>query len=259
MEILKGKANFLTSEKLKGVIHGFSMREGGVSEGDFGSLNVGLRRGDNPFNAIKNIEICADTLHLTKENLTLTYQTHTANVRLVEEEDIGKGFIKEWGEGVDGIVTGIKNVPLMCYSADCVPILLYAEKGLIGAVHSGWKGTAANIIKNAVELMVEKGGKCENIKVFIGPAIGMCCYEVSFDVAEAFTGYPQCVISKPDGKYMVDLKMIVKKQAEECGVREENIDMCNICTSCSNDMFFSHRKQKGRSGLLGGFIELVEE
>ncbi len=255
MEIINCKnAGFLTSEKLKDVKHGFSLRSGGVSKGEFDSLNVGLRRGDNPFDVIKNIEICLDSLNMTKENLTLTYQTHTSNVKFFGKEDIGKGFIRPWEEGVDGIVTDLCNVPLMCYCADCVPVLLYAEEGLIGAVHSGWRGTSENIVRNALDVIKAHGG--ENIKAFIGPCIGGCCYEVSKDVADAFSDYPEHINAKNDGKFMLDLKGIVKAQLKEKGVKEENIDVAPYCTSCNNDLFFSHRKQKGKSGLLGGFIQL---
>lgn len=255
MEIVNtGKVRFLTSDKLKGLKHGFSLRNGGTSCGDFASLNVGLRRGDNPFNVFKNIEICCDSLKLNKENLTLTNQLHTNCVRFISKEDIGKGLIREWCEGVDGIVTDMENVPLMCYSADCVPILLGdTEKGLIGCVHSGWRGTKDNIVKNAVAVMREHGA--ENICAFIGPAIGICCYEVSEDVAGEFLQYTECFTKKDNGKYMLDLKSIVKTQLLTEGLKEENIDMTVICTACSNDLFFSHRKQKGKSGLLGGFIQ----
>ncbi|MBQ8002662.1 MAG: peptidoglycan editing factor PgeF [Clostridia bacterium] len=259
MEIVKRNGlEFLTSDKID-AIHGFTLRHGGVSQGDFSSLNMGLRRGDNPFNAIKNIEKCADALMLDKEKLTLTYQLHTAKVHFLTPEDIGKGFCREWGEGVDGIVTDMKNVPLLCYSADCVPTLLYDKKrGMIGAVHGGWRGTKDNIIANAVDVMIEHGAKVEDICAFIGPAIGICCYEVSEDVGEQFAGeYESLVIKKDNGKYMLDLKSITASQLMEKGVLRENIENCCICTSCRNDMFFSHRAQKGRSGLLGGFIQMI--
>lgn len=260
MEIVNtGNLEFLVSEKLNGVKHGFSLRSGGVSEGDFNSLNVGLRRGDNPFNAIKNIEKCVDELGMNKENLTLTYQLHTKNVRFLSRDDIGKGLIREWGEGVDGIVTDMANVPIMCYSADCVPTLLYdSVRKMIGAVHGGWRGTKENIIAEAVGVMCENGCESENIVAFIGPAIGMCCYEVSSDVGEAFlSDYPQCVKKMPFDKYMLDLKSITVAQLKNAGLRDENIENSSICTACRNELFFSHRAQKGRSGLLGGFIQMI--
>ncbi len=259
MEIVNlSGVQFLQSEKLKGVLHGFSLRNGGVSEGEFSSLNIGLRRGDNPFSAIKNIEIALGALNMQKENVTLTYQTHTSFVAFVTENDIGKGFIKEWGQGVDAVVTNLKNVPLVCYSADCVPTLLYHEKaGLIGAVHGGWRGTAAKILENAISLMKEHGADSEGIVAFSGPCIGKCCYEVDSDVADAFKEYPGAVFDKGNGKYMLDLKSVTKAQLLSCGLKEENIDISPFCTVCDNDKFFSHRAQKGKSGLLGGFIQMI--
>ncbi len=259
MEILNiGNVKMLVSEKLDGVKHGFTLRSGGFSKGEFDSLNVGLRRGDNPFDVFKNIELCADCLKLSKENLTLTNQTHTSNVVFLAKEDIGKGLIREWGKGVDGIVTDFENVPLLCYSADCVPVLLWDKKRkMIGAVHSGWRGTSENIVKNAVELMESNGSSCADIAAFIGPAIERCCYEVSCDVAEHFMMYDGCFDEKQDGKYMLDLKRIVKLQLENAGVSEDNIDVAPYCTACDNDKFFSHRRQGGKSGLLGGFIQMI--
>lgn len=259
MEIVKyGEVSFLKSEKIN-IPHGFSLRRGGVSEGAFDSLNVGIRRGDNPFNAMKNIEICCDGLKLSKENLTMTYQLHTDNVRVVTKDDVGKGFIREWGEGVDGVITKEKNVPLMCYSADCVPILFYDPKAeIIGAVHGGWRGTKAEIAKKAVELMRQNGSESENIVALIGPAIGGCCYEVGEDVGYDFYElYPHRVVKKDDGKYMPDLKAVTKDQLIQAGLKEDNIDNSGICTMCDNDNFFSHRGGRGKSGLLGGFIQLV--
>lgn len=254
-----GGCKFLSDEALleKGVINGFSLRCGGVSEGDFASLNVGTRRGDDVKKAEDNIKTASDALGLSYENLTRTYQTHTSNVAFVEGENIGK----EMPERTDGIVTDAVNVPLMCYCADCVPILLYEERRkLIGAVHSGWRGTAGNIAQNAVRLMEERGGKAEFVTALIGPAIGMCCYEVSGEVGEVFAGdYPDCVLKKADGKYMLDLKKIVALQLERAGVARENVINSGICTSCENESFFSHRAQRGRSGLLGGFIEISRE
>lgn len=258
MEIIKrGNLSFLTSEKIN-IPHGFSLREGGVSEECFDSLNVGLRRGDNPFNAMENIRMCCEALSMNERDLTSTYQLHTNTVKVVGKEDINKGIFREWTMGVDGVVTKEKNVPLMCYSADCVPTLFYDPKAqIIGAVHGGWRGTKDNIVKNAVECMEKEGSVKEDIIAFIGPAIGMCCYEVSEDVGREFSEYSQAVIKKDNGKYMLDLKAVTKMQLVNAGLKEENVENSLICTSCENDKFFSHRKGNGKSGLLGGFIQLV--
>ena len=258
MEIIDcSGVKFLTSDKfskVKGLCHGFSLRHGGVSEGDYDSLNVGLRRGDDIDKAKKNIDIAGEALSLTRENLTLTYQTHTTNVAFLTREDVGRA---EWPEGVDGIVTDMKNVPLMCYSADCVPTLLCDPvRSMIGAVHGGWRGTAGNIVEKAVGVMKEHGSNEKDILAFIGPAIGMCCYEVSLDVAERFFEYEDFVLEKENGKYMLDLKNITREQLKNAGLSDENIENSDICTSCRNEDFFSHRAQNGKSGLLGGFIEL---
>lgn len=262
MEIIeRNNVRFLAEPALwqRGVKHGFTLRYGGVSSGEYASLNVGLNRGDDRKNAVTNIYIAARALELNEKNLTLTYQTHTANVHFLTENEVGLGIETKWdSDGIDGIVTDMEKVPLMCYSADCVPTLFYdGVRRMAGAVHGGWRGTAQQIVKNAVHVMQEHGCRAENIEVLIGPAIGMCCYEVSEDVGVIFKDeFPECVTDKGNGKYMIDLKEITRLQLLHAGLLEKNIINSGICTSCSNDMFFSHRAQKGRSGLLGGFIQL---
>ncbi len=265
MEIIeRGNVKFLCDRDLlnRGVKHGFTLRFGGVSEGEYDSLNVGLRRGDDIENAKKNISIAARALGLCEKNLTLTYQTHTDNVVFLKREEVGLGTDKAWdSDGVDGIVTDMEEVPLMCYSADCVPTLFFdGKRRMIGAVHGGWRGTAKKIVKNAVSIMKEHGCRAEDITALIGPAIGMCCYEVSEDVGTVFSEeYPAFVTDKGNGKYMLDLKGITAAQLAAEGLLEENIIQSGVCTSCANDMFFSHRAQKGKSGLLGGFIQLERD
>lgn len=263
MEIIKcGEVSFLVDKCLleSGLKHGFTLRYGGVSEGEYDSLNVGLRRGDDPGNAIKNIYIAARALKLNEENLTLTYQTHTDNVVFLERNEVGLGITEKWdSDGVDAIVTDMEKVPLMCYSADCVPTLFYdGVRRMIGAVHGGWRGTAKNIVSKTVDIMVKNGCDRGNIKAIIGPAIGGCCYEVSKDVGEVFDeDYSDFVKRRGDEKYMVDLKEITKAQLIRSGLSAENVIQSGVCTMCENDKFFSHRAQSGKSGLLGGFIQLA--
>ena len=237
----------------KNLVHGFTTRKGGVSEGAYESLSMSPRRGDDILCVRKNEEILCNALSLELSNLTSTRQEHTDVVRVIKEEDIGIGVSRPWDEGVDGVITMLEDVPLLCYSADCVPILFYADDiKAIGAVHSGWRGTQMKIAQKAVEKLKELGGKAENIKAAIGPCIGKCCYEVSDDVALRFL--KECRTEKPDGKFMLDLSYTNRIILEDSGVLKENISESGICTKCRNDLFFSHRGQGGKSGTLGGII-----
>ena len=237
-----------------GVRHGFTGRGGGVSKGPYASLSMSPRRGDDPARVRRNEEILCRAAGLTLENLTSTAQEHTSNVELIGRGDAGMGIKRPWGRGVDGIVTTLKNTPLLAYAADCVPLLMYAaDIGAAAAVHSGWRGTEGKIALAAVKKLCGLGAKPENIKVAIGPSIGPCCYEVSDDVALRFP--PECRREKGGGKFMLDLRSANRVMLESAGVVD--IDADPPCTMCNNELFFSHRGQGGKSGTLAAFIELT--
>ena len=261
MQIVQiGKIALYQSDVLsefKNLVHGFTTRKGGVSKGEYESLSMSPRRGDDISRVRKNEEILCSELGLQINRLSSTRQEHTDNIEIIDENNIGIGVKSDWGKGVDACITLEKNVPILCYSADCVPLLMYASDiEAIAAVHSGWKGSALSISKKTVEKLIEMGAKPQNIFVAIGPSIGKCCYEVSEDVAVRFS--TEFYTDKGNGKYMLDLGMVNYSMIRECSVPEENISLSGICTSCNNDLFFSHRKQNGKSGTLGGIICMKE-
>ncbi len=140
---------YLKSRRLDecGVKHGFSTRLGGASHGKTEGLNFGFRVGDNPESVYKNYRYAAEDLDLCYENFVLAKQTHTKNIRYVTREDAGKGITKESDiEDTDGLITDEPNIPLVVFSADCVPILMVEpHKRVIAAVHAGWRGTLKRI------------------------------------------------------------------------------------------------------------------
>ncbi len=237
----------------KKTVHGFTARLGGVSRGAYESLSMSPRRGDDPSCVRENEKLLAAALKLDLGKLTSTLQEHTATVRIVHKDDVGRGVSKPWDGGVDGIVTQLRGVPLLCYSADCVPILFYAtDIEAIAAVHAGWRGSAAKIVIETVRILTSLGARAEHIYAAIGPCIGKCCYEVSENVARRFD--ESTYLKKPNGKYMLDLARENLLQLTQCGVPAENASLSGICTACRNDLFFSHRAQGGKSGTLGGII-----
>ena len=239
--------------KFENLTHGFTTRKGGVSKGDYESLSLSPYRGDDIECVKKNNEILCKSLGLDIEKLSATKQEHTDNIEIIGKEEIGIGIHKEWGKGVDACITFEKNVPILCYSADCVPILIYADNiKAIAAIHAGWKGSQAHIAEKTVKKLMELGANPEYIHAAIGPCIGQCCYEVSSDVAEQFD--KKFSIPKENGKYMLDLAMVNREQILGYAVPEKNISLSGICTKCNNDLFFSHRGQNGKSGTLGGII-----
>lgn len=246
-----------TLSVFENLVHGFTTRKGGVSTGEYESLSMSRWRGDDIECVKQNEKILCESLSLDINRLTATKQEHTDTVEIISEERIGYGINIPWNKGVDACITTLKNVPLLCYSADCVPILFYADNiEAIAAVHAGWRGTKSEIARKTVEKLVLLGADRSRIYAAIGPCIHKCCYEVSDDVALQFESkyYESCF----GGKYMLDLAKVNYDLINGCGVPEENISVSENCTKCNNELFFSHRGQNGKSGTLAGIICMRE-
>lgn len=156
----------------------------------------------------------------------------------------------------DGLITNLPNTPLLVMVADCIPILFYDEiQNVIGVVHAGRNGTYQEIASNMSQMMVNDFGcKAFNIKAIMGPSIQKCCYEVSQELANiAKVNFGEDVV---DGRF-IDLQLINKKQLLQNGLLEENITISKTCTKCSNENYFSYRKDP-QCGRFGGLIILRE-
>ncbi len=242
--------------------HAFFTRKGGVSEGVFESLNFAEGAGDIIDSSEKvytNYDIAASVFGLKASDICRSYQTHTSIVEFADEKDRGRGVTKpKYEYGVDGMVSQTKNLLLSVRTADCVPVLLCNKQGTVcAAVHAGWRGTVGGITKNAVELMVEKGAKKQDILAAIGPCIGECCYEVGKELLDGFVSVsPEYSrFFKPAGeKYMLDLNYANQYILHQAGIPDENIAVLGLCTKCRADEFFSHRRQGKNRGTLGAFI-----
>jgi len=150
----------------------------------------------------------------------------------------------------DALVTNLPNVVLTILTADCVPLLVVDPvHRAIGAVHAGWRGTQQEIVRKTIEKMgALYGTQPADLIVGIGPAIGECCYEVGAEVADHFTAYPQAIVPKDNGKYLLDTKRINARQLEDLGVPPNQIEISPICTSCEHERFFSYRADAGTAG-----------
>lgn len=161
----------------------------------------------------------------------------------------------------DAVVTGEKGVLIGVQVADCIPILVHdSRKGIVGAVHAGWRGTAAGVLKKTISLLMEKFFcKSDDILLAVGPGIGGCCYEVGPDVAAAViraTGEGDYEI-KRSGKHFLDLARANRQQALSLGLPENNLWLAEECTSCHPDRFYSYRYARGSTGRQGGFIGIM--
>lgn len=253
--------NLLKYEKQ--VIHGFSTRIGGVSTGECSTMNFGFNRNDSRENVYENFKRMAEVLEIKTENMVFSNQVHGNRVKLVDEKDRGKGiYIKSDIIGFDGLVTDRKEVVLVTFYADCVPVFFFDPKKLvIASSHSGWRGTVKRIAAVTLEKMEKEFGcRPEDVEIAIGPSIGQCCFEVGEEVYREFSKefssiYRYCT-KKENGKYHINLQGIIENSLIDSGASSEKICISNICTKCNNNVFFSHRGDNGKTGSLAGFIQL---
>ena len=170
MNIIEHNKNglvYLTADGFEaagGVAHGFSTRLGGVSEGIYATLNLGMNRGDAPDRVRENYRRFCAAIGADMGNIVCASQVHGDTVRTVTAADLGIGLDEPEPWQADGLVTDIPGVTLAVYSADCLPILLYDPvRRVVGAVHAGWRGTALGIAAKAVERMVDCYG-CDRLR-----------------------------------------------------------------------------------------------
>lgn len=250
-------------EKTDLVKHGFSTRIGGVSSGNLDSLNLGVKKKDTRENILNNYKIFTKSLGIDIEDLVLTHQVHKDNIMEVDEDDRGKGLIRETDiRDTDGFITNKREVALVTFYADCVPLfLLDPVNKAIGLTHAGWKGTVSRIGQKTLEKMIKAyGTDPKDVLIGIGPSIGECCFEVGGEVIEEvkkhFNNATDYFYKKDNGKFMLDLWAINKDQFLAMDVLEENITVSNICTKCNKDIFFSHRGDNGKTGSLAAIMQL---
>lgn len=243
------------------VKHGFSTREGGVSSGCYSSMNLRFNCDDSRENVLENYRRMASVLGMDYKKLVLSKQIHESNIVTITESDMGNGIVREnQFTSADGLITGIKGIPLVTLYADCVPVFLLDKKlGVVSLIHSGWRGTVQCISRKAAEKMKnDYGSKMEDILVAIGPSIQVCHFEVGDEVADVFIKtFGKDTVVKYNDRYHVNMQKAIVKQLTETGILPENIDDSGICTYCNSDLLFSHRKTNGQRGNLGAFIELI--
>ncbi len=239
-------------EEISWLRHGFSTRHGGVSEGECASLSFSYQK-ESEAVVDENFRRFCNANAMPFESLVLTHQTHTANVAIVNNIYRNRGRDRTLRE-TDGVVTSTADLGLVCFTADCVPLLLVDPQAkVIAAVHAGWRGTVQSIAANAVKEMVKAGADPQNILAAIGPSIGPCHFEVGQEVAEEFAtrfGEKLPLKEHRPGHSMVDLWTANRLVLMEAGVQKDRIFTANVCTFCNNFDYYSHRYTNGRRGSL---------
>ena len=239
-------------------------RNGGVSKGDYASMNCTPYTGDDLEAVQRNQQLLCTALHIEKEQLIIPYQTHSVNALVIDKEFLQQNAEKrnEQLQNIDALITQEKGVCLCVSTADCTPILLYDRKQqVIATIHAGWRGSVNYIVRKTLEQMNRLyNTQGEDIFAAIGPCIGFDAFEVGDEVYDAFkqNDFPMEYISgwKPEThKWHIDLQMANSVQLIDFGVPTEQIDICDICTFTHYEKFFSARRLGIKSGrILSGIF-----
>ncbi len=214
--------------ELDGASAAFSTRVGGVSEPPFDGLNLGLLTDDADENVFENRRRLAAAIGFEPQQIVFAHQVHGTD--LIEHPS----EVRE----ADGHVVRESGMAALVFVADCLPVALAGPKG-VAMVHAGWRGLAGGIAAAAAEAV-------EATSAAIGPGIGPCCYEVGDEVLEAFSGLGNGIAV---GR-MLDLPEVARRQLAAAGV--QRVESAGLCTSCEQELFFSHRRDQGRTGRQGG-------
>ncbi|HEU5139736.1 MAG TPA: peptidoglycan editing factor PgeF [Bacillales bacterium] len=258
---------FLKVANWEGVEAGFTTRLQGASVFPYDSLNLGFHVGDEPNHVRENRRRIGERLGVLPNRWICAEQVHGSNIEKVTRNDAGKGARGLEGAipETDGLYTREAGVLLSLGYADCVPLYFFApEWNIVGIAHAGWRGTTSDIAGKMIEDWVEKEQiPRDAIRVVIGPSIGECCYEVDLRVINqvemALNGNTEGVYRSTDEEHFkLDLKECNFRLCEQAGISAKQIEASLYCTSCSSDIFFSHRKENGQTGRMLGFVGLKD-
>jgi purine-nucleoside/S-methyl-5'-thioadenosine phosphorylase / adenosine deaminase len=246
-----------------GVEAAVTARDGGISDGPYATLNLGLSVGDDPARVRENRRRLAAALGASLDDLVFARQVHGAGVAVVGDADRGSGAysLDDAIGGVDALVTTTPGVILAILTADCLPVVLHDPvAGVLACVHAGWRGTAAGVTAAAVAALRDLGSRPSDIVAGLGPAIAGDRYQVGPDVHEAVTaafGAAAAGFLRPDlrpgagpGRWLLDLPAANRHALREAGVPDAQIHASTIPTGTGD--FFSDRAARpcGRLALV---------
>ncbi|MDG5470212.1 peptidoglycan editing factor PgeF [Jeotgalibacillus sp. ET6] len=249
-------------EQLPGLTAVFSTKNGGFSEKEFASLNTGMHVQDDESQVIQNRNKLGMHARAPIENWVCAEQVHGSIIKKVHSKHKGRGTTNYFNAipGTDGLWTFETNLFLSLCFADCVP-LYFAEPDskFIGVAHAGWKGTVQNIAGKMIQQAIENKVDPARIQIYIGPSIGKCCYEVNDAVANQVQfclnrAEHSSLTRKVNGKYNLDLKQLNKQLLLDAGIKEDQISLSSSCTSCEKELFFSHRRDHGKTGRMSAVL-----
>lgn len=248
--------------RFEGLTAGFSTRIGGSSPPPRDGLNTALHVGDDEHAVIANRRAIAEALGWPFEAWTCAEQVHGITVVRITSAERGLGRLSRDSaiQDADALITDEPDVLLAMYFADCVPLYFYdPERGAIGLAHAGWKGTVDDVAAATIRAMADAfGTDASGLYAAIGPSIGACCYEVDDIVMNRVRGIvpddESFHVPSSEGKSRLNLKEINKHLMIKAGILPSRIEMSGWCTSCSTDLFFSHRKERGQTGRMMSWL-----
>jgi YfiH family protein len=223
----------------------FTTRIGGVSEGPFESLNLGLLTGDESAAVRENRRRAARAADVGPDDVLIGYQVHGPEIQRREEPPVPNPFASPASTParVDGQATAQPGLAPLVLVADCLPVALSGDRG-VAMIHCGWRGLAGGIVARGTD---EVGARA----AAVGPGIGPCCYEVGDEVLETFAGLGDGIA---EGR-MLDLRAVASRLLSKAGV--DAIEVSELCTSCNPELFYSHRRDEGRTGRQAGMVRLL--
>ncbi len=218
-----------------------STRHGGVSDFPFSSLNLGIYSGDSPEAVQENRKRFFGSLGIDLAEVCFSYQIHEDKIWVAQKP--------ENLEGYDAFITNQPNIFVCVTVADCTPVLIYdAKNQVVASVHAGWKGTVLAISGKTLQKMQETfGTNPADCYAYVGICIDECSFEVGDEVANHF-GENFKRFDEEKGKFFVDLKRANQHQLITLGVPENQIEISEFSTVLHNENYFSHRKEKGKTG-----------
>jgi YfiH family protein len=221
----------------------FTTRQGGVSEGPYESLNLGILTDDDPARVTENRHRAAERAGVRPDRMAMGWQVHGTDLREWSEPPRDRVYAEPGGKDLprlDGHLTRERELGLLVLVADCFPVAL-SDGEQAAMLHCGWRPLAGGIIEKAL------AGFGETPAAAVGPGIGGCCYEVGEEVLEAFAD----VDGAASGR-MLDLRVVIGAKLAAAGVTD--VQHVERCTSCEPDLYFSHRRDSGVTGRQAGII-----
>ncbi len=236
------------------VAHGVTTRHGGVSPAPFDTLNLSTHVGDEAVRVDENLNRVHRALGLERGATVDASQAQADRVARVTTQERGTRI-----QGIDGLITNERGIPLMLRFADCVPILLYdPTHEAIGIAHAGWRGTVSKVLTNTVKAMQDAFDTAPaDLVACIGPSIGPCCYEIGADVrARVETAFPATsdLLLRKNGTIHLDLWQANAEQLRTLGVNQ--IEIAGVCTADHTHDFFSWRRENAVTGRFAALIAL---